>query len=93
MDSVLKRVEGALESSLDRIAPRAIGSQRVPPEQELEEYLLSVADTPNPEAALWERYSDLAQQYGPPVARRMIIEYVEQNEAALKRLVERKEGS
>ncbi len=71
-----------LKSSLDRLAPRAVGSRKVSAEQELADYRNIRAD-PDPTAALAMWVVQKASQHGEAVARQMAVEFVERNEKKL----------
>ena len=78
-----------MEKSVDRIAPRAVGSEKVSPQDALDEYVLTVARAPDPELALQQRYDAWAGQYGHPVARTMVVRYVQDNERKMREMVEK----
>ena len=78
-----------MEKSVDRIAPRAVGSEKVSPQDALDEYVLTVARAPDPGLALQERYDAWAGQYGHPVARTMLVRYVQENERKMMEMVEK----
>jgi hypothetical protein len=85
INASIDRVSRHFESVVDRIAPRAIGSQKVSPDDEIREYLLTVADTGDPAGALDSIIQEWAGQYGLPKALEMGMDYVLRNE---RRLVE-----
>lgn len=81
---VVERKAKHFESVVDRLAPRAIGSQRVPPQDEFREYLLTIADQPDPTEAGFQWVQERAQQYGVAKALEMFADYVERNEKRLQ---------
>lgn len=72
-----------LKKSLDSIAPRAVGSQQVSPEQELADYV-QIKSGPDPDAAFGEWMAQRASQHGPATATRMGLEFVKRNEKRLR---------
>ena len=74
-----------LKKSLDSIAPRAVGSQQVPPEQELADYV-QIKSSPDPDAAFGEWVAQRVSQHGTAAATKMGLDFVKRNE---KRLQER----
>ncbi len=74
-----------LKKSLDSIAPRAVGSKQVPPEQELADYV-QIKSSPDPDTAFAEWMVPRVSQHGVAVATRMGLDFVKRNE---KRLSER----
>ena len=74
-----------LKKSLDEIAPRAVGSKQVTPEQELSDYV-QIKSSPDPDAAFGEWVAQRTSQHGAATATRMGLDFVRRNE---KRLAER----
>lgn len=83
VNDVVERTAQHFEETVDRIAPRAIGSQKVPPDEEFAEYLTTIADTPDPTEAGFQWVSEKAQQYGLLGALDRFASYVERNERRL----------
>jgi len=73
-----------LKKSLDSIAPRAVGSKQVPPEQELSDYV-QIKSSPDPDAAFGEWMAQKASEHGATVAVRIGLEFIKRNEQRLKK--------
>jgi len=71
-----------LKKSLDSIAPRAVGSKQVTPEQELSDYV-QIKSSSDPDAAFGEWMTQRASQYGVTVAIKMGIAFIRRNEERL----------
>ena len=72
-----------LKKSLDSIAPRAVGSKQVPPEQELADYV-QIKSSPDPDAAFGEWVAQRVSQHGAATATRMALSFVRRNEKRLR---------
>ena len=72
-----------LKKSLDSIAPRAVGSQQVSPEEELADYV-QIKSSPDPDAAFGEWMVQKASQHGDAAATKMGVEFVKRNEKRLR---------
>ena len=83
MVDVGERTAKHFESVVDRIAPRAIGSERVLPDQRAAEYALTIAGTDDPVGAgeAWVR--EKANQYGLLKALELFADEVLENEKFL----------
>ena len=89
INSVIDKATTHFEQTVDKIAPRAIGSERVPPEEEFREYLLTIADSGDPVAAGKAWVTERASQYGLPKALEMWADYVAANEKRLEEFSQR----
>ena len=89
IQSVVEKQAKHFESVVDKLAPRAIGSERVPPEEEFREYLLTIADSGDPVEAGKAWVTERASQYGLPKALEMWADYVAANEKRLEEFSQR----
>lgn len=88
MDASLERTVKTLNERLDKLVPHGLGEEKVPPQQELMEYISTIANTPDPIQASVQWIDQTAAQYGYPRARTMYVEMVKRNEAAMAKLAE-----
>ena len=84
INDVVDRTTKHFEAAVDRIAPRAIGSQKLSTDEEFSDYLLLHADAPDPTEAGYQWVSEKAGQYGLPKALELYADYVARNEARLQ---------
>ena len=84
INDVVDRTTKHFEATVDRIAPRAIGSQKLSTDDEFQDYLLLHADAPDPVSVGEEWVKEKAGQYGLPKALEMYADFVERNERRLE---------
>jgi hypothetical protein len=84
MTDVVKRTTQHFEETVDRIAPRAIGSTKSSPDDAFQDYLLNIAGSGDPAAAGEEWVKGKASQYGLAKALDMFADMVLSNEERLK---------
>lgn len=84
MTDVVNRTTQHFEETVDRIAPRAIGSTKSSPDESFHDYLLNHAGSGDPAAAGEAWVKEKAGQYGLAKALDMYADMVEANEKRLK---------
>jgi hypothetical protein len=89
MNRSLETATKVFNERLDKLSPHGLGEEKVPPEDELREYIATIAATDDPAKAGRMWISQTAEQYGYPKARTMYVEYTKRNEQALAKLVEK----
>jgi len=88
IDAALERITGVFNERLDKLVPHGLMDEPVPRDEELTEYVSTIAVAPDPTAASIKWIDQTAQQYGHPRARTMFAEYVKRNEKAMAKLAE-----
>lgn len=90
IEGIAQNVFGRLEGIVGNLGPqveREIGSERVPPDEELSEYIMTIAQAPDPVKAA----TDLIKEWegsmgGLQRAQTAFVEYVERNEKRIQKL-------
>jgi hypothetical protein len=80
----LEKVIGRLESTV----PRPIGAEKLTELEETEDYLLTIAQSPDPAKAGLDRINEWAQTYGLPRAQKMFVDYVTRNEKRIQKMAD-----
>ena len=86
VQQVIDNATAHFEGVVDRIAPRAIGSKKLNPEESFQDYITQVADTPDPVKAGVEWINQASQQYGHTKAIEMWLDWSSENEKRLEEL-------
>jgi len=73
---------------LDAMVPRPLGAEKVSQHDELNDYLLTIAQAPDPAQAGLERIQEWAGVYGLPKAQKMFVDFVSRNEQRIKKMVD-----
>jgi len=76
MNDVVDRTSKHFEEVVDRVAPRAIGSQKVPNQERFQEAVLNLLDVPDPVEAGHAWVTEKASQYGLMKALEMYADEV-----------------
>ena len=84
MNDVIGRTSEHFEETVDRIAPRAIGSTKSSPDEAFQDYLLNHAGSSDPAAAGEAWVKEKAGQYGLAKALDMYADMVLSNERKLR---------
>lgn len=92
VNQALDRVTATFNERLDKLIPHGLFDEPVPKEEELAEYIATIANTPNPVQASVQWIDETAKQYGYPRARTMYTEYVQRNEKAMQTMVDKPEN-
>lgn len=83
-NNVMDRLEKVI-GSLENIVPRPIGAEKLSQDDELEDYLLTIAQAPDPVQAGLDRINEWAQTYGLPRAQTMFVDFVTRNEKRIQK--------
>ena len=100
--NLIQRLQGQVENATDRVVktfdehftklvPHGILDEKVPPDEELMEYI-ALAQDPDPVKASHGWIDARAGQYGAPVATTMYTKWVIRNQERVDKLVREREG-
>lgn len=86
IDNALNRVTATFNDRLDKLIPHGLFDEPVSHDEEVTEYIATVAQHPDPVASSMELMNGWAGQYGWPKARTMYAEYIKRNERRIQSL-------
>ena len=89
VDSAIERVTDLVGTRLDKLIPHGLTDEPVSQEDELREYVATVANHPDPVSASVKLMNDWAQKYSLSKARSMYADYVGRNERRMAKLLEK----